>query len=260
MIEPNPTAGKTVIVTGVSRRIGIAAAVAANLAADGWNVFATWWTPYDASMTWGSNLGEAEAVVAEFGGQGMEADMGDPLTPAKVFDAAEAVYGPVRALINVHTRDMGGGIDVIGAAELDEHYAVNVRGTYLMCKEFAARYTSTSEAHGLGRIVNFLSGPPLVGSVAYATTKGAAHWMTMSIAGELAPRGITVNAINPGPTDTGWMTDEWRETLTAKTPIGRLSTPNDSANLVRFVLSPEGGWTNGQFLQCDGGFSVYAFG
>ena len=82
----------------------------------------------------------------------------------------------------------------------------------------------------------------------------------MSIAGELAPRGITVNAINPGPTDTGWMTDEWRETLTAKNPIGRLSTPNDSANLVRFVLSPEGGWTNGQFLQCDGGFSVYAFG
>lgn len=150
---------KTVIVTGVSRRIGIAAAVAANLAADGWNVFATWWTPYDESMRWGSKPGEAEAIVAEFGGKGMEADMADPATPQRVFDAATANYGPIRALINAHTRDMGGGIDVISATDLDEHYAVNVRGTYLMCKEFAARYKSTPQTQGLGRIVNFLSGP-----------------------------------------------------------------------------------------------------
>jgi 3-oxoacyl-[acyl-carrier protein] reductase len=251
---------KTVIVTGVSRRIGIAAAVAANLAADGWNVFATWWTPYDASMRWGSKPGEAKAIVAEFGGQGMEADMGDPETPARVFEAATAAYGPIRALINVHTHDPGGGIDVISATNLDEHYAVNVRGTYLMCKEFAARYSSTPQTHGLGRIVNFLSGPPLIGSVAYATTKGAAHWMTMSIAGELAPRGITVNAINPGPTDTGWMSDELLTRLNAATPSGRMSTPTDAANMVRFIVSPEGGWVNGQFLQSDGGFSLFAMG
>jgi 3-oxoacyl-[acyl-carrier protein] reductase len=260
MSDPNVGEGKTVIVTGVSRRIGIAAAVAANLAADGWNVFATWWTPYDASMTWGSNPGEAEAIVAEFGGRGMEADMSDPATPSRIFDAAEAVYGPVRALINVHTRDMGGGIEVISATDLDEHYAVNVRGTYLMCKEFAARHTSTPQTQGLGRIVNFLSGPPLIGSVAYATTKGAAHWMTMSIAGELAPRGITVNAINPGPTDTGWMSHELVTKLNAATPAGRMSTPSDAANMVRFLVSPEGGWVNGQFLQSDGGFSLFALG
>lgn len=260
MTNASVPSNKTVIVTGVSRRIGIAAAVAANLAADGWNVFATWWTPYDASMRWGSKDGEAEAVVAEFGGVGMEADMGDPTTPAKVFDAATEAFGPVRALINVHTRDMGGGIDVISASDLDEHYAVNVRGTYLMCKEFAARYSSTPETEGLGRIVNFLSGPPLIGSVAYATTKGAAHWMTMSIAGELAPRGITVNAINPGPTDTGWMSDELLTRLNAATPAGRMSTPVDAANMVRFVVSPEGGWVNGQFLQSDGGFSLFALG
>ncbi len=242
----------SVLVTGASRRIGIGAEVVRVLASAGWNVFTTWWTPYDASMRWGSDPGEVEELLGVTGACGIEADLADPGAPSAIFDAAERSVGPVRALVNVHTYDPGGGIFDIDGPELDRHLSVNVRSTYLLCRELAQRHRPE---HGPGRIVNFLSGPPLVGSVAYATSKGAVHWMTMSIAGELAPRGITVNAINPGPTDTGWMTPELFERLSRMNPIGRISNPRDAANLVRFLLSEEGGWLTGQFLQSDGGFS-----
>lgn len=244
-----------VLVTGASRRIGIGSEVVRELAAAGWKVFATWWTPYDATMPWGSAADDIDDLLALPGVVGMQADLADPNVPAALFDAAVAALGPIRALVNVHTYDPGGGLEDIDAAELDRHLAVNVRGTYLLCREFARRYRPES---GAGRIVNFLSGPPLVGSVAYATSKGAVHWMTLSIAGELAARGITVNAINPGPTDTGWMTAELRARLAKSNPIGRISEPRDAANIVRFLLSDEGGWLTAQFLQSDGGFSRLA--
>jgi len=244
-----------VIVTGASRRVGIAAEVVRNLSTAGWRVFTTWWTPYDASMTWGAAEGEVDELLTTTGARGIEVDLGDSDTPRQVFDAAVDAVGPIRALVNVHTHDPGGGIDAIDGDALDRHLAINVRGTYLLCREFAQRYEPQA---GPGRIVSFLSGPPLTGSVAYATSKGAVHWMTLSLAGELSPRGITVNAINPGPTDTGWMPPDLHSRLTASTPIGRLSEPRDAAALVRFLLSDDGGWLNGQFLQSDGGFSQLA--
>ena len=244
-----------VIVTGASRRVGIAAEIVRKLAGERWQVFTTWWSAYDASMPWGAADGEVDELLSSTGSVGMEADLADPNAPAAVFDAAEAQVGPIRALVNVHTYDPGGGLDVIDSEELDRHLAINVRATYLMCREFADRYQSES---GPGRIVSFLSGPPLIGSVAYATSKGAVHWMTLSMAGELAPRGITVNAINPGPTDTGWMSPELKHRLIEANPIGRVSQPSDAAELVRFLLSDAGGWINAQFLHSDGGFSQLA--
>ncbi len=240
-----------VIVTGASRRIGIGSEVVRQLAADGWHVFATWWTPYDAAMPWGSNRDEVDELLAVPGVVGMQADLADPNAPAALFDVAVAAVGPIRALVNVHTYDPGGGLEEIDATDLDRHLAINVRGTYLLCREFASRYTPGS---GPGRIVNFLSGPPLVGSVAYAISKGAVHWMTLSI----AAKGITVNAINPGPTDTGWMSAELKTRLAKSNPIGRVSEPHDAANIVRFLLSEDGGWLTAQFLQSDGGFSQLA--
>ena len=246
-----------VIVTGASRRIGIGSAVVRGLATAGWRVFATSWTPYDASMAWGSDPHEVQELLGATGAIGFEADLGDPAAPTQVFDAAEAALGPIRALVNVHTYDPGGGIVAIDGPELDRHLAVNVRGTYLLCREFVLRYR---REHGPGRIVSFLSGPPLIGSIAYAASKGAVHWMTLSLAGEVAPLGITVNAINPGPTNTGWMEPDLRDRLSTINPIGRISTPMDSANLVEFLLSDKGEWMTAQILQSDGGFSELAFG
>lgn len=247
--------GGGVIVTGASRRIGIGSEIVRVLSEAGWTCFATWFAPYDASMQWGSDPADVADMLASLEVAGMEADLGDPGIPALVFDAAEAAIGPIRALVNVHTYDPGGGIFDVDGPELDRHLAVNVRGTYLLTRELVQRY---QPANGPGRVVNFVSGPPLIGSVAYATSKGAIHWMTLSIAGEVAMKGITVNALNPGPTDTGWMSPELRERLHRTNPIGRISTPQDAANLVRFLLSDEGGWITGQLLQSDGGFSQLA--
>jgi 3-oxoacyl-[acyl-carrier protein] reductase len=244
-----------VIVTGASRRSGIGSEIVRVLADAGWACFATWFAPYDATMRWGSDASEIAELLRSVGAGGMEADLGDPAGPILVFDAAEAAIGPIRALVNVHTYDPGGGILDVDGPELDRHLAVNVRGTYLLTKELVRRYRPE---FGPGRVVNFVSGPPLIHSVAYAASKGAIHWMTLSIAGEVAGRGITVNAVNPGPTDNGWMSPELRERLDLINPIGRISTPRDAANLVRFLLSDEGGWITGQLLQSDGGFSQLA--
>jgi 3-oxoacyl-[acyl-carrier protein] reductase len=73
---------------------------------------------------------------------------------------------------------------------------------------------------------------------------------------ELAPQGITANLINPGPIDTGWMTPGLAAELAAETALGRLGTPQDTADLVAFLLSPAGGWINGQLLHSNGGFHL----
>lgn len=249
---------QTVLVTGVSRQAGIGAAVVAGLAKVGWRVFATGWRGYDQTRPWGADPLVSDDAFLPHGAVGwLDADLSLAAAAGQVFDVAEETAGPISALVNVHTYDPGGGIADIDVDEFDHHLAVNVRATYSLCREFVDRYQGDASSSG-GRIVNFLSGPPLIGSVAYAASKGAAHWMTVSLAGELAPLGITVNAIDPGPTDTGWMSAELRARLRAKNPIGRISEPSDAANMVRFLLSPEGAWMTGQFIRSDGGFSQLA--
>jgi 3-oxoacyl-[acyl-carrier protein] reductase len=79
-------------------------------------------------------------------------------------------------------------------------------------------------------------------------------WITLSTAGELAERGITVNAVDPGPTDTGWMSPELYERVASEAPLGRVGRPSDSAKLVAFPCSSERGWITGEILHCDGGW------
>jgi 3-oxoacyl-[acyl-carrier protein] reductase len=181
----------------------------------------------------------------------VEADLGDAHAPARVLDAAVAAVGPLAALVNAHAQSELGGLIETTAEQIDRHLAVNARGTALLMAEFVRRFQG-----GHGRIVNFTSGLPLAGEIAYAASKGAIEWITVSAAVELAPRGITVNAIDPGPTDTGWMTAELAERLAAETPFGRVGRPEDAAELVSFLVSPDAGWITGQVLHSDGGFSL----
>ena len=248
---------KHALITGASRRIGIAAAVARRLAPDGWNITTTCLRSYDAEMPWGSAPDEADDLIREIRAHDIiatlyEDDLSDPHAPARIFDAAEASAGMVDALVNVHTYSTHGGLVDVSADEFDRHIAVNSRGTLLMMAEFARRWRGEP---GTGRIVNFTSGLPLIGAIAYAASKGAIEWLTISAAGELAPRGISVNAVNPGPNDTGWMPPELYAGINARSPMGRVGTPQDAAELVAFLVSPVSGWITAQVLNSNAGWS-----
>lgn len=221
-------AGQAALVTGAAG--GIAPAVAAALEADGWRVATT-------DLT-------GDVTVA--------ADLADPAAAARVVEAAERAVGPLAALVTCHAVSELGGLLETDAGQLDRHLAANVRGTALLMQAFARAFRGDAVT---GRIVNFTSNPPLHGELAYAASKGAIEWLTKSAAVELGPRGITVNAVDPGPTDTGWMGDELKARVVRATPLGRAGRPEDAAALVAFLCSPRGAWITGQLLHSDGGFA-----
>ena len=239
------------LVTGASRRGGIAAAVVEALRRDGWEVATTGWRAYDASEPWGSQPEEADALGA---GTFIEADLSDPDAPSTVLAAAEEAVGPLTALVVLHTESRLGGVLDTEAADFDRHVAVNARSALLLAAEFGRRFRGD---HGSGRIVAFTSGA-LHGEVAYGASKAALERIVVAAAAELGPLGVTVNAVDPGPTDTGWVTPELRELFEQGTPLGRVGQPEDAAELVAFLCSPRGGWITGQVITSDGGWSVRA--
>ncbi|MEX0665502.1 MAG: SDR family oxidoreductase [Acidimicrobiia bacterium] len=246
------------LVTGVSRRAGIAAAVARALAAEGWDLSLTGWRPYDETMPWGRTDSDIDDLVDELAALGARADFVDadlerPDAPAEILKTAVSTLGPITALVVVHTHDTGGGLLDMTAADFDRHMAVNARSTLLLAAEFTRQFTGQ---FGTGRIVTFTSGLPLKGSIAYAASKGAVEWITGSAAAELTEVGITVNAVNPGPNDTGWMSPAVRDHISNTSPAGRAGRPEDAAHLVAFLCSEKGGWVSGQVINSDGGWST----
>jgi 3-oxoacyl-[acyl-carrier protein] reductase len=133
----------------------------------------------------------------------------------------------------------------------DRHFAVNARATWLLIREYGRRFTGVP---GSGRIIA-LTSDHTVHNLPYGASKGALDRITLAAAHELAHLGISSNVINPGPVDTGWMTDEIRASGIKQTPLGRLGTPQDTANLVDFLCSEQGQWINGQLLLSNGGFA-----
>ncbi|MFT2705995.1 SDR family oxidoreductase [Clavibacter zhangzhiyongii] len=251
--RPRPVA----LVTGVGRVSGIGAAIAEGLALDGWDVAFTYWSDYDARMPWGRQPEDparvAEAVERAGGrAHGVEADLVDTAAAERILDAVEAGLGPITALVLSHAESVDSALLDTSVESLERHLAVNVRASLQLIQGFARRYRAVP---GAGRIVA-LTSDHVVGNVPYGASKAALDRVVIAAARELEDVRITANLVDPGPTDTGWFTDEIRETLRETTPRGRLAEPRDAAALVCFLVSAEGGWINGQRIRSDGGQSV----
>lgn len=238
---------KVALVTGASR--GIGAAVAERLARDGFTVV----------VNYAGSQAPAEALVRKIeaaGGRALAAqgDVANPDAVKRMFDAAEAAFGGVDVLVNNAGIMSLAPLAQSDDALFDRHVAVNLKGSFNTMREAARRLRDG------GRIVNFSSSvvgllQPTYG--VYAATKAAIEAMTSVLAKEMRGRGITVNAIAPGPTATNLFLDgkspELVERLAKLAPLERLGQPEDIAAAVAFLAGPDGAWINGQTLRANGG-------
>jgi 3-oxoacyl-[acyl-carrier protein] reductase len=249
---------RVAIVTGASRRIGIGAAVCRALAAHGADIFFTYWRPFDSMLPPGVDEDGPVSLQNELMELGvrcesLEIDLSKIDAPKRILNEVELRLGSPSILVNNAAYSTKDGFQVLDAATLDAHYAVNMRGTFLLTVEFARRLSGRSG----GRIINLTSGQsvaPMPGELAYAATKGAIEAFTISLSAELASYGITLNAVNPGPTDSGWMTEEIRQELLPRFPMGCIGQPEDAARLIAFLASDEAAWITGQIIHSTGGF------
>jgi 3-oxoacyl-[acyl-carrier protein] reductase len=242
-----PLDGRTALVTGGSR--GIGRAVVERLARDGATVIFGYRADEDAAE-------EVAAGVIAAGGRAhaVRADLVHPGAAALLWDAAEAFDAPVNILVN------NAGIGVVGPlVELsDEDYdrvmQVNLRAVFDTLREAARRMP------GGGRIVNVSTVNtvmPAAGISLYAASKGAVEQLTVIAAHELGERGITVNTVSPGATETDMLRDnnspEAMEMMRGMSPLGRLGQPDDVADVIAFLVGPDGRWMTAQNLRAGGG-------
>jgi 3-oxoacyl-[acyl-carrier protein] reductase len=240
---------KVAIITGSSR--GIGAQIAETLALAGASVV----------VNYASNKTAADQVVANIKAKGGEAialcgDVSNTTEMRSMFDSTITKYGKIDILINNAGTILYKTIHDTTDEDFERIFAINVKGTFNTLREAATRLESG------GRIVNFSSSTtrlmlPTYG--AYCATKGAVEQLTRVFAKEVGARGITVNSISPGPTNTELFTEgkteEVIQRLAGMAALGRIGEPIDIARILLFLVSREASWITGQNIGANGGFA-----
>ncbi|MFC5760369.1 3-oxoacyl-ACP reductase family protein [Rhizobium sp. GCM10022189] len=244
-----PLTGKTALVTGGSRSIG--AAIAKRLAADGANV----------ALTYSASPQKAADVVAEIEASGgraiaIEADAGNPEAVRAAVARTEETFGALDILVNNAGIAINGPIEEIGFADYERMIAVNVTGVFVASQEAARRMKSGGRIIQIASSVVQYGGFPTISL--YTLTKAAITGFSRALARDLGPKGITVNTVHPGPTDTDMNPDGGPVSAIVGPgiPLGRYGKDHEIAALVAWLASPEASFVNGAGLLADGGFTV----
>ena len=260
--DPLPLRGRVALVTGASRRAGIGYATARRLAALGASLFLHHYAPHDREQPWGDDPGGTGAVVAGVRSalaaagtsvRDMELDLARPEAPGQLINAAADALGHLDILVCNHARSGDSRLGTLDAALLDAHWAVNTRSTILLTQAFAARH----DGRPGGRVIFMTSGQdlgPMTGEVAYAASKGALASVVKTLADQLGDQRITLNAVNPGPVDTGYASPEAHEAVRRHFPQQRWGVPDDPARLIAWLATDEAVWITGQVINSEGGF------
>jgi 3-oxoacyl-[acyl-carrier protein] reductase len=241
--------GKVALVTGSSR--GIGRAIVERLARGGAAV----------AVNYSSSADEAQKVVNEIKSAGgnafaIKANVGKISEITRLFDETISHFGKLDILVNNAGIMFTKLVSETSEADFDKIFDINVKGTFFACQQAATRL-----AQG-GRIINLSSSTtlrimPTYG--AYVATKGAVEQLTRSLSKEVGPRGITVNAISPGPTETELFlegkTPEQVEFFGKQSAFGRIGKPEEIAEVVAFLASDAASWISGQNIRANGGLA-----
>lgn len=238
---------RTAIVTGASK--GIGAAIALRLAQDGLSIVVNY-----ANDEVGA--GRVIDIINRGGGQAIAVQGDISQTPCmpRLFDVAEHEFGSVDVLINNAGVMHLGTIETTSDADFEAQCAINLGGAFRGMREAANRMRKGGAIISLSSSVVGLFQPTYG---VYAATKAAVEAMTHVLAKELGPKGITVNAVAPGPVETDLFkvgkSEVMIDNIKKMNPFGRLGTPEDIAGAVSLLAGPDGRWVSGQTLRANGG-------
>jgi 3-oxoacyl-[acyl-carrier protein] reductase len=247
----NKLAGKVAVVTGASK--GIGAAIARQLAADGAAVI----------VNYSSSKAGADKVVGEITAQGgkalaVQADVARKADIERLFSETKKAFGQLDILVNNAGVYEFFPLEQVTEDHFHKQFNVNVLGLILTTQEAVRQFGATG-----GSIINIssvasTSAPP--GGSVYSATKGAVDTLTKSLAKELGPRKIRVNAINPGMVETegvhaaGFIGSDFQRQAEAQSPLGRIGQPQDIATVAAFLASTDSGWITGETILAAGGY------
>jgi 3-oxoacyl-[acyl-carrier protein] reductase len=244
-------AGKVAVVTGASK--GIGAAIAKALGAEGAAVVVN----YSSSKADGEKVAKE---IAALGGKAIavQANLSKPEDIEHLFDKSKQAFGRVDILVNNAGIYEFSPLEKVTAEHFHRHFNLNVLGLLLASQAAAKQFDGAG-----GRIINVSSVVSTLAvpqSAVYSGTKGAVDAITRSLASELGPRGIRVNAIRPGMVETegthsaGIAESDMRKQVEAQTPLGRIGKPRDIAGAAVFLASDDSSWITGETFVISGGY------
>lgn len=236
--------GRTALVTGGSR--GIGAAIVRRLADDGANV----------AFTYAASADKADALTSQLTAKGhnviaIKADSADPDAVKSAVAQTVQRFSGVDILVNNAGILLHGLVDDYALTDFERMVAVNVRAVFVAVQAALPHMTSGGRIITTGSVAADRTGFP--GASVYSMTKGAVAALTRGLARDLGPRGITVNTVQPGPTESD-MSAGAREIVTPLLATGRMGKDTEIASLVAYLASPESAFITGSALTIDGGY------